>query len=176
MKGTLEKAFGYQNNNMNRLVRDLEAALPFYEKVFGFQVLSRAETPHNSAIHAVSTHRHHAPLCGRHLWVIESWPDAYGSSDPPIGKTSGRLRRDRRARMLNSRRLFRNRRNMTPMTRFKCGDRVRREMTPTAGYVRTGTIIAVIPNDHELQIFDQYEVDFGANGVLIAYDSQLEAA
>jgi hypothetical protein len=49
-------------------------------------------------------------------------------------------------------------------------------MSPEAGYVALGTIFAVIPNQHQLQIFDEYEVDFGANGVLIAYDSQLQAA
>jgi len=62
------------------------------------------------------------------------------------------------------------------MARFKVGDSVRREMTPEPGYVALGTIFAVIPNHHHLQIFDEYEVDFGANGILIAYDSQLQAA
>jgi len=61
------------------------------------------------------------------------------------------------------------------MARFKIADSVRREMSPEAGYVALGTIFAVIPNQHQLQIFDEYEVDFGANGILIAYDSQLEA-
>jgi catechol 2,3-dioxygenase-like lactoylglutathione lyase family enzyme len=50
MKATLEKAFGYQGNNMNLPVRDLLAAVPFYEKVLGFRVLSRGQTPHNSAV------------------------------------------------------------------------------------------------------------------------------
>ncbi len=50
MNGTLEKAFGYQGNNMNLPVRDLVAALPFYETVLGFRVLSRSATPHNSAV------------------------------------------------------------------------------------------------------------------------------
>jgi catechol 2,3-dioxygenase-like lactoylglutathione lyase family enzyme len=31
-------------------VPDLAAALPFYETVLGFQVLSRSDTPHNSAV------------------------------------------------------------------------------------------------------------------------------
>ncbi len=62
------------------------------------------------------------------------------------------------------------------MARFKIGDSVRRDINPEAGYVALGTIVAVIPNQHQLQIFDQYEVDFGANGILIAYDSQLRAA
>jgi len=50
MKATLEKAFGYQGNNMNLPVRDLTAALPFYETVLGFRLLSRSDTPHHSAV------------------------------------------------------------------------------------------------------------------------------
>ena len=50
MKATLEKAFGYQGDNMNLPVPDLVAALPFYETVLGFRVLSRTDTPHNSAV------------------------------------------------------------------------------------------------------------------------------
>jgi lactoylglutathione lyase len=50
MKATLEKAWGYQGNNMSLPVRDLAAALPFYETVLGFQMLSRNATPHNSAV------------------------------------------------------------------------------------------------------------------------------
>jgi hypothetical protein len=60
------------------------------------------------------------------------------------------------------------------MARFNVGDLVRREMSPGADYVAIGTIIAVIPNHHQLQIFDEYEVDFAANGILIAYDNQLQ--
>jgi len=48
--GTLEKAFGYQGDNMNLPVRDLAAALPFYETVLGFRVVSRSDTPHKSAV------------------------------------------------------------------------------------------------------------------------------
>jgi catechol 2,3-dioxygenase-like lactoylglutathione lyase family enzyme len=50
MEATLEKAWGYQGDNMNLPVRDLAAALPFYETVLGFRVLSRSNTPHNSAV------------------------------------------------------------------------------------------------------------------------------
>jgi catechol 2,3-dioxygenase-like lactoylglutathione lyase family enzyme len=50
MKATLEKAWGYQGDNMNLPVRDLATALPFYETVLGFRVLSRSDTPHNSAV------------------------------------------------------------------------------------------------------------------------------
>lgn len=50
MTHALEKAFGYQGDNMNLPVRDLVAALPFYENVLGFRVVSRNDTPHKSAI------------------------------------------------------------------------------------------------------------------------------
>jgi len=50
MKPTLEKAWGYQGHHMNLPVRDLALALPFYETVLGFRLLSRSETPHKSAV------------------------------------------------------------------------------------------------------------------------------
>jgi catechol 2,3-dioxygenase-like lactoylglutathione lyase family enzyme len=50
MTATLEKAFGYQGNNMNLPVGDLSAALPFYETVLGFRVVSRTERPHSAAV------------------------------------------------------------------------------------------------------------------------------
>lgn len=50
MMPTLDKAFGYQGDNMNLPVRDLLAAVPFYENVLGFQVLSRCDVPHKSAV------------------------------------------------------------------------------------------------------------------------------
>ena len=49
MKPALEKAFGYQGDTMNLPVPDLAAALPFYQAVLGFRVVSRSETPHPSA-------------------------------------------------------------------------------------------------------------------------------
>jgi lactoylglutathione lyase len=50
VRGTIEKAWGYQGDNMNLPVGDLVAALPFYETVLGFRVLSRSDTPHRSAV------------------------------------------------------------------------------------------------------------------------------
>lgn len=50
MTATLEKAFGYQGDHLNLPVRDLAAAVPFYETVFGFRVISRSDAPHNSAV------------------------------------------------------------------------------------------------------------------------------
>jgi len=49
-KPTLEKAFGYQGDNMKLPVPDLDAALPFYENVLGFTTMSRGDTPHKSAV------------------------------------------------------------------------------------------------------------------------------
>ena len=46
----LEKAFGYKGDNMNLPVPDLAAALPFYEKILGFRILDRSDTPHKSAV------------------------------------------------------------------------------------------------------------------------------
>ena len=50
MKAALEKAWGYQGDTMNLPVPDLGAALPFYETVLGFRVLSRSQAPHPSAV------------------------------------------------------------------------------------------------------------------------------
>ena len=50
MKATLEKAWGYQGDCMNLPVQELAAALPFYETVLGFRVLSRSDTPYHSAV------------------------------------------------------------------------------------------------------------------------------
>ncbi len=48
--GKLLKAFGYQGDAMNLPVSDLAAALPFYEAVLGFRVVSRSDAPHTSAV------------------------------------------------------------------------------------------------------------------------------
>lgn len=50
MKATLEKVFGYQGDALNLPVPDLAAALPFYQTVLGFRVVSRSEAPHRSAV------------------------------------------------------------------------------------------------------------------------------
>ena len=50
MKGTLDKAFGYQGDNLALPVPDLAAALPFYETVLGFRLVSRSAAPHESAL------------------------------------------------------------------------------------------------------------------------------
>jgi catechol 2,3-dioxygenase-like lactoylglutathione lyase family enzyme len=50
MTATLEKAFGYQGDTMNLPVGDLAAAIPFYETVLGFRVVSRGERPHSAVL------------------------------------------------------------------------------------------------------------------------------
>lgn len=47
---TLDKAFGYQGDNMNLPVKDLAAALPFYQNVLGFRVVSQTDEPHKAAL------------------------------------------------------------------------------------------------------------------------------
>lgn len=50
MTAMLEKAFGYQGDTLSLPVPNLVAALPFYETVLGFRVVSRAGSPHTSAV------------------------------------------------------------------------------------------------------------------------------
>jgi catechol 2,3-dioxygenase-like lactoylglutathione lyase family enzyme len=50
VKAAFEKAFGYQGDNMNLPVQDLEVAIPFYESVLGFRVVSRSDAPQKSAV------------------------------------------------------------------------------------------------------------------------------
>lgn len=47
---TLEKAWGYQGDNMNLPVSSLAEAVPFYERVLGFRVVSRSDEPHRTAV------------------------------------------------------------------------------------------------------------------------------
>ena len=46
----LETAWGYQGDSMNLPVRDVEAAVSFYENVLGFTLESRSEAPRRSAV------------------------------------------------------------------------------------------------------------------------------
>ncbi len=45
----IEKAFGYQGNPLSLPVADVPAAVPFYENVLGFQVVSHSESQPRSA-------------------------------------------------------------------------------------------------------------------------------
>ena len=50
MKAVFKNAWPYQKDRMNLPVADLESAIPFYESVMGFRVLSRNVSPHKSAV------------------------------------------------------------------------------------------------------------------------------
>ncbi len=50
MTAILQKVFGYRGDTMHLPVPDLAAALPFYETVLGFQVVSRSGSPFPSAV------------------------------------------------------------------------------------------------------------------------------
>ena len=50
MAAEFKSAWGYQGDNMALPVAQLDAALPFYEKVMGFRIESRNESPCRSAV------------------------------------------------------------------------------------------------------------------------------
>lgn len=49
-KGIIKAAWPYLEDKMNLPVHDLEAAIPFYETVMGFRLVSRNEQPCKSAV------------------------------------------------------------------------------------------------------------------------------
>jgi lactoylglutathione lyase len=50
MTAMLEKVFGYQGDPMHLPVGDLASAVPFYESMLGFRVVSRSADPHPAAV------------------------------------------------------------------------------------------------------------------------------
>ena len=50
MAAVFKSAWPYQADEMNLPVENVETALPFYETVMGFQVVSRQDAPHRSAV------------------------------------------------------------------------------------------------------------------------------
>jgi len=50
MKAVFETAAPYADDVMNLPVQDVDAAIPYYEKTFGFRVVSRQDAPHKSVI------------------------------------------------------------------------------------------------------------------------------
>lgn len=50
MSGVLERGFGYQGNAMALPVGNVDAAIPFYERVLGFRVASRSDAPHKAVV------------------------------------------------------------------------------------------------------------------------------
>jgi lactoylglutathione lyase len=50
MKAIFRSAAPYADDAMNLPVQSVDAAIPYYEKVFGFRVVSRQDAPHKSVI------------------------------------------------------------------------------------------------------------------------------
>ena len=50
MKAIFKSAWPYQQDKMNLPVENLEAAIPFYETILGFHVVSRKDSPSTSAV------------------------------------------------------------------------------------------------------------------------------
>ncbi|MEP7144803.1 MAG: VOC family protein [Ferruginibacter sp.] len=46
VKAIFKNAWPYQNDRMNLPVASVETAIPFYESIMGFQVLSRKDSPY----------------------------------------------------------------------------------------------------------------------------------
>src|SRR5215475_8072859 len=50
MKAVYKTAAPYADDAMNLPVQDVDKAIPYYENVFGFRVVSRQDAPHKSVI------------------------------------------------------------------------------------------------------------------------------
>ena len=50
MSAVFKSAYPYAADKMNLPVENLESAIPFYETVMGFRVVSRNHSPHKSAV------------------------------------------------------------------------------------------------------------------------------
>ena len=50
MKAVFRSAAPYADDAMNLPVQNVDAAIPYYEKVFGFRLVSRQDAPHKSVI------------------------------------------------------------------------------------------------------------------------------
>ena len=50
MKAVFKSAYPYQEDEMNLPVENVETAIPFYEIVMGFQVVSKKDEPFKSAV------------------------------------------------------------------------------------------------------------------------------
>ena len=50
MKAVFKSAKPYADDALNLPVKDVESAIPYYERTFGFQVVSRHASPHSLAI------------------------------------------------------------------------------------------------------------------------------
>ena len=50
MKAVFRSAAPYADDAMNLPVQNVDAAIPYYEKVFGFRLVSRQDAPHKSVV------------------------------------------------------------------------------------------------------------------------------
>jgi catechol 2,3-dioxygenase-like lactoylglutathione lyase family enzyme len=50
MKAEFRSASPYADDALNLPVQDVDTAIPYYEKIFGFRVISRQDAPHKSVI------------------------------------------------------------------------------------------------------------------------------
>jgi len=50
MKATFKNAWGYQGDAMNLPVTDIDASIPFYTDIMGFEVISRSDAAPRSAV------------------------------------------------------------------------------------------------------------------------------
>lgn len=50
MKAVFKTAYPYLEDALNLPVKNLEAAIPFYETIMGFRVVSRNDAPYRSAV------------------------------------------------------------------------------------------------------------------------------
>ena len=50
MKAVFKTAAPYADDAMNLPVEDVDQAIPYYEKMFGFRVVSRQDAPHKSVV------------------------------------------------------------------------------------------------------------------------------
>jgi catechol 2,3-dioxygenase-like lactoylglutathione lyase family enzyme len=50
MKAVFKTVAPYADDAMNLPVKNVDAAIPYYEKTFGFSVVSRQDAPHRSVI------------------------------------------------------------------------------------------------------------------------------
>jgi catechol 2,3-dioxygenase-like lactoylglutathione lyase family enzyme len=50
VSAVFKTAFPYADDEMNLPVESVDAAIPFYETVMGFRVVSRSDSPHKSAV------------------------------------------------------------------------------------------------------------------------------
>ena len=50
MKAIFKNVWPYQKDALNLPVANVESALPFYETIFGFQIVTQHDSPHKSAV------------------------------------------------------------------------------------------------------------------------------